>query len=307
MLGRLFCKTYVELQDDSKYADAYAVCYDIVEHFLYQKGDRIISTVDTDARVAYKTPGKAKKGYKNHIIMDEDSEIIVGSIQTPFNVGDQKELLPLLEQVESTYDLKPKEISADKAYGTIKIRSELKDKEIISNINFYEERSNQEAESGYTPKDFVFSEENQSMTCPNGIVTTEYKEVIIKESEDGLPYRDYMFDKKNCSCCPLREKCIGKTTKSGKPSKRSKRVRVSSRYDAILRDRKRTNTSEFKEAMNMRYKIERRFATQAMHRGGRRSRYIGMKRTRIQIHLVNTVTNIIRALNIINALNLSTS
>jgi transposase len=305
MLAVLFCKTYNELQENSKYTQAYTVCYDIVDHFLNQKGDKIISTVDIDARVAYKSPGNAKKGYKNHIIMDEDSEIILGSTQTPFNVGDQKELLPLVDQIEDKYNLKPEELSADKVYGTIKIRSGLKDKGIISNINFYNESNEKEVVDCYTAKDFAIAEDLLTATCPQGNVSAYRNTVIIKKSEDGLPYYDFVFDRKHCDHCPLREECLQKI--KGKIISKAKKLRVSSRYDALYADKERTKTPDFQVAMNMRFKIERRFATQVLHRGARRSRYIGMKRTSIQINLVNTVTNIIRAIRIIESLSSGTA
>ncbi|GAA0177154.1 hypothetical protein SH2C18_04330 [Clostridium sediminicola] len=83
--------------------------------------------IDPDARVAHKTRGNQKKGYKNHIIVDEESEIILASTQTPFNVDDEKELSNVVEKIEENFDLKPDEISADKVYGTIENRAYLID------------------------------------------------------------------------------------------------------------------------------------------------------------------------------------
>ncbi|WHH60634.1 hypothetical protein [Petroclostridium sp. X23] len=40
---------------------------------------------------------------KDHIIIDEDSEIILSSVQTPFNVGDEKKLTELIEKVEEDF------------------------------------------------------------------------------------------------------------------------------------------------------------------------------------------------------------
>lgn len=304
MLEALYCKTYDELQKNSKYIDAYTVCYELVDRYLLNKKDKIISVVDPEARVAYKSSKKTKTGYKNHIIVDEDSEIILGSVQTPFNVGDQKELLPLVEQVEQNYHLKPKELSADKVYGTTKNRADLKDKDIISNINFYAETA-VEADERFTTQDFLVSEDIRSMTCPNGIVTNRFRDVVVKSDEDSYPYRDFKFDKRDCDNCPNRDKCLNK--KNGKFTERSKRIRISSRYDAIARDKERSQTAEFNDALNLRFKIERRFATQVNHHGARRTRYIGLAKTKIQINLVNTVTNLIRAIHIIESLNAGTA
>lgn len=53
-------------------------------------------------------------------------------------MNDEKELIGLVDKVEAAFGLKPNEISADKAYGTIYNRAYLKDNEIVSNIDFYD-------------------------------------------------------------------------------------------------------------------------------------------------------------------------
>jgi len=110
----LFIKTYDKLQKDNKYQEAYSTCSNLINQYLNNTKDKIISIVDIDARVAHKSPGNVKKGYKNHILVDEESEIIIASIQTPFNVGDEKILEPLLKKVKNEIGLEPEELSADK-------------------------------------------------------------------------------------------------------------------------------------------------------------------------------------------------
>ena len=50
--------------------------------------DRIISTVDPDARHGHKTSARGFDGYKGHIAIDPDSEIITATEATPGNSGD---------------------------------------------------------------------------------------------------------------------------------------------------------------------------------------------------------------------------
>ena len=163
-----------------------------------------MSVVDPEARIAHKSPGKIKRGYKDHIIVDEESEIILASVQTPFNVGDEKKLVELIEKVEENLELKPKEITADKVYGTIDNRAYLKDNEIIANIAFYEESSREV--SFYGIKDFRISEDLKTATCPNGITTEEYIKATDK-SNDG-EFKVFKFDNKICKQCTLQEQCI---------------------------------------------------------------------------------------------------
>src|SRR5450756_2337008 len=60
--------------------------------------DRIISTVDTDARHGHKTNVKGFDGYKGHVAIDPDSEIITETTVTSGNVGDAAAAKELLDE-----------------------------------------------------------------------------------------------------------------------------------------------------------------------------------------------------------------
>lgn len=291
-LKHLYLKTYDELQSNDKYNESFGVCYDIIDQYINSKGDKIVSVVDPDARVAHKSPGNIKRGYKNHLIVDEDSEIILASVQTPFNINDEKKLKELIDKVDANLGIKPEEVSADKAYGTIDNRAYLKDNEIVSNIAFYRESSKENQYFGL--KDFDISIDVNSVTCPNGIKTTEYKVGNKLKKE----YKIFKFDQMFCDKCLLRCQCLYKD-KNGKARTKSKFLEIPSRYDAMLRDMDRVKTEAFKKAYNKRYKVERRFATLVLNHGLRRCRYIKLKRAKIHITLANMACNIIRMVNLL--------
>ncbi|MDD4868742.1 MAG: transposase, partial [Mycobacterium sp.] len=50
--------------------------------------DRVISTVDPQARHGHKTSGRGFDGYKGHIVIDPDVEIITATEVTAGNAGD---------------------------------------------------------------------------------------------------------------------------------------------------------------------------------------------------------------------------
>lgn len=293
-LEYLYIKTYDELQHNDKYQEVFGICYDIIDKYKNNKKDKIVSVVDPDARVAHKSPGNIKRGYKNHIIVDEDSEIILESVQTPFNVGDDKTLEDLIEKVETNLEIKPKEISADKAYGTTDNRAYLKDNKIISNIDFYKESKKEVSYFGL--KDFSISENLKYVVCPNGIKTEKFT-ISTKKSNDKS-IKKFKFDKKYCDKCMLREQCLYKN-KNGKIRIRSRVLEVPIRYDAIVNDRRRVETKEFIEAKNKRSKVERRFATLVRNHGLRRCRYLKLKGAKIHITMANIACNIVRMVNIL--------
>ena len=58
--------------------------------------DRIISTVDPDARHGHKTSARGFDGYKGHVAVDPDSELIIATTVTAGNVGDGQAVDALL-------------------------------------------------------------------------------------------------------------------------------------------------------------------------------------------------------------------
>ncbi|TMR00320.1 transposase, partial [Nonomuraea turkmeniaca] len=61
--------------------------------------DRVISTVDPEARHGRKTVSRSFDGYKGHIAEDPDSEIITATKVTPGNIGDAESAAELLADI----------------------------------------------------------------------------------------------------------------------------------------------------------------------------------------------------------------
>jgi hypothetical protein len=61
--------------------------------------DRIISTVDTDARHGHKTSARGFDGYKGHVAVDPDSEIVTDTTVTAGNVGDAAVAADLIDDL----------------------------------------------------------------------------------------------------------------------------------------------------------------------------------------------------------------
>jgi hypothetical protein len=293
-MNYLYLKTYDKLQKTNKYQEAYNICWNLINQYLNNTKDKIISIVDVDARVAHKSPGNMKKGYKDHILVDEESEIIIASIQTPFNIGDEKILKALIQKSENEIGLKPKELSADKVYGKTENRAFLKDNDIISNILFPKESSRKVNCFGI--KDFKISENMDYAICPNKIKTEKFSN--YHEKRNNQDFIIFKFSRNECDKCKLRDKCLHKN-KNRKLIEKARKLRVSVRYDAILKDRKRIETEEFKKAINNRFIVERRFATLVRNHGLRRCRYIRLPGAKIHITMANIACNVIRMVNLL--------
>ena len=293
ILDYLYLKTFDILEYNKDYFRKYELCYELVFDLAIKGKSPIISIVDPDARVAHKTRGNLKRGYKDHIIVDEDSEIILASKTTPFNVTDQTEFISLIENVESEFHISPDEISADTIYGTIENRSYLLDHNIISSIRFYSQKNDEK--KIYGVNDFKFSNSLDGITCKNNVTSTKYED---KEDKKGNVFRVFKFDRTACDNCIQREKCLQRN-KKGRIYNRFKTIKVSIRYDAVVNDQKRNAQKSFVTAQNKRYKVERRFATLVRNHGLRRSRFLRLEQTTKHVTMSNLACNVVRMINII--------
>jgi DDE family transposase/transposase-like protein DUF772 len=76
--------------------------------------DRVISTVDPDARHGHKTSARGFDGYKGHVAIDPDSEIITATTVTAGNVGDAAPAAALLaDDLPDRDDPQPTSDSSD--------------------------------------------------------------------------------------------------------------------------------------------------------------------------------------------------
>ena len=289
------------LIQDKGFEKAFRLLFDLLKQQFSSKGNKIVSVVDPDARVAHKSAGNVKVGYKNHIIIDEDSELIISSLQTPFNVKDEKKLIEIIEKAEHDHGLKPSEVSCDKIYGTYENRQYLEERNIVGNIAFYD-NSNKETHY-FGIDDFKVSDDLEYVICPAGHKTYNYTyNTRSLESQEGELI--FKFSKDKCKKCPLNDLCVRR--KKGVKSPGARSVRVDPRYATAIKAKRHIETKACQTALNRRSIVERRFATLVRNHGLRRSRFLGMTGASKHIMLANTACNIVRLLKILQQPNCHT-
>ena len=81
--------------------------------------DRVISTVDTEARHGHRTNHGGFDGYKCHAAIDPDSEIITAVAVTPGNAGDVEPVADLIADLadQSAAGGDEAAVYGDSAYG----------------------------------------------------------------------------------------------------------------------------------------------------------------------------------------------
>jgi len=257
--------------------------------------NRIISTVDVDARHGHKTSARGFDGYKGHVAVDPDSELIVATAVTAGNVGDAAAAEELLtadlqsnetesgetdasseaDEVMSEREHERLSVYGDSAYGAgpLLARLEQADAEINCKVQ------QPVAPGGRFPKsDFQIDLDAQTVTCPaNHTVGMTQVNSGHLASFGGL-----------CAGCPVAERCT--TSSSG----RTIHIGIYERQLAVARTRQ--STQKWKDGYTQtRPKVERKIA-QLMRRkhGGRRARVRGKPKVAADFQLLAAATNLAR-------------
>jgi IS5 family transposase len=160
--------------------------------------DRVISTVDPEARHAHKTRHRRQDGYKAHLVVEPETGIITEAALTPASGPENSDAAVGIDLLAAQND--PVEVLADSAYGTGEMLDAAQQAGHTPIIKPWPLRP--AVEGGFTLDDFTVDETTTTgtgtgtgtVTCPNGITRsiTRTRNVIF-----GAACRD----------CPLRARC----------------------------------------------------------------------------------------------------
>lgn len=245
--------------------------------------DRVISTVDPEARHGHKTRSRGFDGYKGHISIDPDSEVIVACDVTAGNVGDGEAAKPLVDEalahVRNEESEEAFEVYGDASYGTADIVETLENAGLEANVKVQEASPNKAGL--FSKSDFEIDLERQTVQCPRGIV------VSIKSRKTKDRAGMALFGK-HCGDCPLKSQCT--TSKSGRL------IRIHIKEATLQRSRLRQRDKEWKRKYRAtRPKVERKIAHLVQRRhGGRRARVRGRNRIRDDFSLLCATANLKR-------------
>ncbi len=276
--------------------------------------DRVISTVDTDARHGHKTAARGFDGYKGHVASDPDSEIITDTVVTPGNAGDasvaEDLVADLVTDEHDTHGDGPgpdpsaaahshdhdhdhgegggggraegetgerRKVYGDCAYGTGSFQQFLNDHDIESGC-----RTQPPAPRPgdlFNKDRFGVDLDNDTVTCPAG----EVADIERDANADGVArFGDV------CAACPMRESCT--TSKTGRT------IKVGRHEAALAEAREQQANPEWKaDYRAVRPKVERKLG-HLMHRkhGGRRARVRGQTKVDADFNLLAAAHNLRR-------------
>jgi hypothetical protein len=237
--------------------------------------DRVISTVDPEARHGHKTASRGFDGYKGHVAIDPDSEIITATEVTAGNVGDAEPAPALIDDVLG--GASGIEIYGDSSYGTADMVERIEEAGAEANVKV---QPPSPAKKGLLAQDaFTIDTKQETVRCPAGQL------VQLRRRDDGS--RVAAFGRA-CQSCALRERCT--------PSKDGRLVYVHPKYETLHRSRERQRDPEWKAHYRAtRPKVERKIAHLMRRKhGGRRARMRGRQRIADDFALLAAAVNLAR-------------
>jgi hypothetical protein len=264
--------------------------------------DRIISTVDTETRHGHKTAARGFDGYKGHVGIDPDSEIITDTVVTAGNAADGSVAADLIDDLlpaaggdvadgetvpaehsgetagdaQSAAETDQPTVYGDNAYGTGEFQKLLDDNGIDSRAKT---QAPVAANGMFSKEDFDIDLEQDEVTCPNGVTAP------IRRNNNGDGTADFGDA---CAQCPFRAQCT--------KSKTGRTISVSRNEKHLAKARARQKDPQWKaDYRATRPKVERKLAHLMRRRhGGRRARMRGTTKIDADFNLLAAAANLAR-------------
>jgi hypothetical protein len=236
--------------------------------------DRVISTVDPDARHGHKSHHRRFDGYKGHVSVDPDSELIDDVVVTPANTPDREAVDDLLDDHADAHD-KPT-VVGDSAYADGATRAHLEEEgfEVVAKTP-----PPRNATGGYAKDRFTIDLGARTATCPAG------NTVAIRPTADGGGKASFA---PHCDRCPLRAECTS--------ARRGRTLTIHPQEAVLQRARAEQRSPEWTARYRADRPVVERKISHLMRRawGGRKARTRGLARVSTDIDTRAAVVNLAR-------------
>jgi transposase len=217
--------------------------------------DRVISTVDTEARHGHKSTAVRTDGFKTHLASEPDTGIITAVKVTPANVPDGPVGVELMAGEPDGL-----EVLADSAYGSGTTRAELGKHHHHLVIKPLPSRP--PIPGGFVRDDFVVDHQQRLVTCPAGHVAKLSRSGSAKFSP-------------HCSSCPLKARCTKAVARS---------FNVSDHDAELVEARQAWRDDKLREIYRTHRPMAERSISWLVAKGNRRLRYRGVERNEAWAH-----------------------
>jgi IS5 family transposase len=215
--------------------------------------DRVISTVDPEARHAHKTRSAYRDGYKAHVAAEPDTGLITACDIGPGNTGDAETAPDLIaEEPAGT------EVLGDSAYSAGEFRAHLAGRDMTAVIKPQPLRP--AVAGGFSLDDFTIDTAAGTVTCPENIAVTITPAGAARFSH-------------HCHTCPVRHLC---TTSTG-----GRVINLHPHHDRLAAARRHADTHAFDAVYRQHRPMIERTIAWLVANGHRRLRHRGTARNRL--------------------------
>jgi hypothetical protein len=238
-----------------------------------RKPPKVISPGDPCSVWTAKANKRVQFGYGLSYLMDIENAVIVGVEPTPACTYDEVESTKtMLDRTEWCFNLKPKRLAADTAYGT----GRLVGRRIAPHIPVREASGRDDGT--FSRRNFRWDKRRGVYVCPNNKVLHTTGTV-----HDGNMLR-YRASKCDCDVCALKMKCC--------PNTPARQVPRDIHEDTRGVTRRLMRTKAFLKSRDECKRVEMRFAHLKIHHGFERMRLRGLSGARDEFHLAAIVQNL---------------
>ncbi len=232
--------------------------------------DRVISTVDPEARHMHKSRSEYRDGYKAHIAIEPETGLVTAAALTPANAPDGSTGVVLLANEEPGL-----QILGDGAYGsgeTLDALGKAKHQRAIKPWP-----TTLAVPGGFEREDFVVDESAGTATCPaaHTVSITSGRSAVF-----GV----------RCRGCPLRERCT--TSKDGRT------LRLHPHDSELMESRRAWRAGEFAEDYRRWRPMVERSIAWLVADNHRRVRFRGVERNQLGLSLRIAAINLRRLVNL---------
>jgi IS5 family transposase len=217
--------------------------------------DRVISTVDTEARHGHKSTAVRVDGFKAHLCTEPDTGIVTAVKITPANAPDGPAGLELMKGEPDGL-----EVLADSAYGSGAVRTALK--EHHHHLVIKPLPSRPVIPGGFVRDDFSVDHQARTVTCPARHTARLSSSGIAKFAP-------------HCSSCALRSCCTKAAARS---------FSVGEHDEELIAARKAWRDPEVRAIYRQHRPMAERSISWLVAKGNRRLRYRGIERNEAWVH-----------------------
>jgi len=241
------------------------------------QGDQVRSVVDPDARCG--KHGAYFDGYLLDISVDADSELLTALNLLPGNGDEARDAQPLLEAEQRAQGNAVEAVSIDGIGWNGEVLRALSAPAGLG-VEVYVPPPAPVETPWFSPAAFVLDAQRGVVTCPGG------QQTATKERSANHTGWKFVFARRQCAGCWLQAQCVATL-----PQTKGRRViknDYQAEYDAA---RARATTPGYAAVRQQHPRVERKLADIVRYHGGRRSRYWGQGRVKIQYLLTGLVVN----------------